>query len=314
MDDLFKNRPLMVLAPMYKNCGLAYRTLSRKYGTDLCYTEMVHTQKFLQTKNKKRWLDDFVDSPLIVQICGNDPCVMRKAAEYFTGALAIDVNFGCPQLIAKRGNYGAYLQDDWQLTSEILKSLSSLEQPVTCKIRIFDDDKRTIDYVRMIEMSGCKMLAVHGRTREQRGQNTGLANWNTIKLVKEHLTIPVISNGNILCRRDVIDCLNFTKCDGVMVAETHLYNPLIFSDVKKSSFEVLREYFDLCGEATPIYEIKSHTYKILHKAFDQYDIYKCKIQKAGTFWEIRGIVDELERLCDCELKILKPRIRHMIKH
>lgn len=310
MHEFFRNGPLMVLAPMYKNCGLAYRTLSRKYGANLCYTEMVHTQKFLQAKNKKRWLDDFIDSPLIVQICGNDPCVMRKAAEHFTSALAVDVNFGCPQLIAKRGNYGVYLQNDWQLTSEIIKRLSSLERPVTCKIRIFDDDRRTIDYARMIEMSGCKMLAVHGRTREQRGPNTGLANWDAIKLVKEQLGIPVISNGNILCRKDITDCLSFTKCDGVMVAETHLYNPLIFSGENKSSFEILNEYFDLCDETTPMYEIKSHTHKILHKAFDQHESYKNKIQNVGTMWQIRGIVGELESLCGNELKILQPRIRH----
>lgn len=62
-----------------------------------------------------------VRRPLFLQFCGNDADTVLKAARHVEDQVdAVDLNFGCPQRIAKRGRYGAFLMDDLDLVSGLL--------------------------------------------------------------------------------------------------------------------------------------------------------------------------------------------------
>lgn len=317
-------RPVKILAPMVGHSEQAWRILARKHGADICYTEMVHAEVFLRSKadaERNRWFTtDQDDRPLVVQICGNRPETMLAAAQKLEKHCdAIDINLGCPQNIAKRGRYGAFLQDDWELVGSIVSLLSrNLSVPVFCKIRVLENVERTVEYAKMIEASGCSLLAVHGRRREQRGEKTGLASWRHIKAVKAALRIPVVANGNILDFSDIGECVSFTKCDGVMVAETHLHNPLVFSGLSATPIEVFRDYLCTCESlASPVLSsIRPHFFKVFHVILRTLPHYMEDALKCTTVDCYRRLIVRIEREIEGldisqqrHLLALHPRIR-----
>lgn len=226
----------------------------------LAYTPMLHARMFTETpkfrdghfqpsratlaekptpethKAAALYLDGnpAIDRPLFVQFCANDPDELLEAAEYVAPFCdAVDLNLGCPQGIARKGKYGAFLQEDQELIYTLIKKLhENLPVPVTAKIRILETREKTLAYAQKVLSAGASILTVHGRHRDQKGHKTGLADWNVIRYLRESLPkdTVIFANGNILRREDIDRCLEVTGADAVMSAEGNLYDPAIFAE------------------------------------------------------------------------------------
>lgn len=287
-----------VVAPMVDQSELAWRALGRRYGAELCFTPMFHSKVFAENPQYRaqQFTTDKYDRPLIVQLCGNEPKTMLKAAKFVENDCdAVDINLGCPQGIAKKGHYGSYLQDEWDLIAEMVKILhENLKVPVTCKIRCFPDVEKTVRYAKMIEAAGAQMLTVHGRTREQKGHLTGLADWSQIKAVVEAVKIPVIANGNILTLEDCERCMKETGAVGVMSAEAHLYNPALFAGKTPFVWDMVREYLDICKEyPSPLSFVRGHLFKLFRKSLNVFTDHRSKLGSARTLDALNAVAEDL---------------------
>jgi tRNA-dihydrouridine synthase 1 len=233
--------------------------------------------------------EEITNQTLIIQFCANNPDYFLKAAELVQDqCIAVDLNLGCPQHIAKRGNYGSFLQDKWDLVEKMVSTLAkNLKIPITCKIRVFESIEKTVEYAKMIEKAGASLLTVHGRLRSQKGTVTGLADWSKIAAVKKALSIPVVANGNILYRQDIDKCLQATGADGVMSAEGHLYNPAIFTDEYYASWYMAEEYLKIVQlyphSATPS-QGKAHFFKLFHSLLSIYTDLRDFLGSKITTW------------------------------
>ena len=215
------------------------------------------------------------DRPLLAQFCGNDPATVLAAArilEQRGGVDAIDLNLGCPQRIARRGRYGAFLMEEPKLVSEVVSTLAAhlRKARVTAKMRIFDDLDRTIAFARMLESSGASLVAVHGRTRDAKNAAAIRADWAAIAAVKRALRVPVLANGDVLCLESADKCLEATGCDGVLSAIPLLEDPALFSESRGNvgcrvrPVRLFKEYAALATEhATPARMVRGHAFRML---------------------------------------------------
>lgn len=228
----------LILAPMAGITDRPFRQLCRELGAGLAVSEMVSANPMLRKNKRTLWKANHEGEmePRVVQIVGNDPEQMAEAGRYNAekGAQVIDINMGCPAKKVCNQAAGSALLRDEKLVSRILNAVvKSTDLPVTLKIRTGWDPqhRNALNIARIAQDAGICALTIHGRTRACKF--SGHAEFETIRLVKQELNIPVIANGDIDSPEKAKFVLQFTGADAIMIGRAAQGRPWIFWEIQQ---------------------------------------------------------------------------------
>ena len=224
------------LAPMAGITDSPFRQLCRHLGAAMAISEMVTSKPELlnSIKTRTRLNHEGEDKPVSVQILGTEARQMAQAAQFNVqhGADIIDINMGCPARKVCNVSAGSALLKNELLVSKILSAVvHAVSVPVTLKIRTGWDkeNKNAVKIARIAEQSGIQALTIHGRTRAC--AYGGEAEYETIKLVKQQISIPIIANGDINSAEKALHVIQYTGVDAIMIGRAAIQAPWIFADI-----------------------------------------------------------------------------------
>ena len=236
-----------ILAPMDGYSDWPFRSICRALGSAMSYTEFVKVEKILSRSKEpaKRLYFEEAELPVTFQIYGDDPDLILKAAlkvQVWKPDI-IDINMGCPaKSIADRGAGVGMMPTPLKIARTFRKLTSALKVPITGKIRLgWDHNKNYKLIARIVEEEGGALIAIHGRTKEQR--YSGEADWDAIAEVKAAVKIPVTGSGDVRRVADIQRMKEHTNCDAVMIGRSAISNPWIFAgyDREQVPAELVRE-------------------------------------------------------------------------
>ena len=134
------------------------------------YTEMMHSEAVIRTNilNDYKILKNF--SNIKVQIAGNKPIRMAKAAKKISelGFAEVNINCGCPSKSVIAGDFGLILLKNPKIVKDCVNAIKNeTDLKVSVKTRIgigtkYNDDLLN-NFVSEINMSGVNKYIIHAR-------------------------------------------------------------------------------------------------------------------------------------------------------
>ncbi|XP_050444266.1 tRNA-dihydrouridine(20a/20b) synthase [NAD(P)+]-like [Adelges cooleyi] len=237
-----------VCAPMVRYSRLQYRKLVRMYECDLCFTPMIMADSYIKSPKARahEFQTDDGDSPLIVQFGANNSSDFVDASEMIISQCdGVDLNCGCPQKWALQEGYGANLLKNPEIIKDCVGQLRNripMNKTISVKLRLLNDNRKSVDLCRQIEAAGVSFITVHGRTPQQKNDPVNL---DCIKLINESTDVPVIFNGDVKNMSSAVAMHEYTGCKGIMSARGILHNPGLFAGYEITPVSAIQNWLNI---------------------------------------------------------------------
>ncbi len=175
-------------------------------------------------------------TPVHVQLLGSHPELMAgnavKAVEL--GALAIDLNFGCPAKTVNNHRGGSVLLTEPTTVYQIIKAVRNAvpsDTPVSAKIRLgYEDTSLTSEIGDAVQSANASWLTIHARTKTQGYKPP--AYWELIEPLTKRLTLPIIANGEIWTLENAMRCREQAGTPHLMLGRGAVTRPDLVNQIK----------------------------------------------------------------------------------
>jgi tRNA-dihydrouridine synthase B len=228
----------VLLAPLAGIGNWFVRLQAKRHGAGLAVSEMVSS--FGLHHRNERTMRELLrlhpdEHPVSIQLFGQDPEVMRSAAEIAAGAGAdlIDINMGCPVRKVCKTGAGASLLKDHELALELARAArEGGGVPVTVKIRsgLKPGERQGFELaVKLAREAGVAAIGFHPRAAAI--HHKGTPDYAMTRELAGEIDVPVIVSGGLDSAESARRAYEESGAAAVMIARGSLGNPWIFEEL-----------------------------------------------------------------------------------
>jgi tRNA-dihydrouridine synthase B len=230
----------VLLAPLAGIGNWFVRLQAKRYGAGMAVSEMVSSHA-IHYGNEKTCVEmlridprEREGGPVSIQLFGEDPAMMRSAAEVVAdrGADVIDINMGCPVPKVAKTGAGAGMLNNPDRAVEVARAAveGGGGLPVTVKLRsgLRVGETSGFDLAhRLVAEAGVAAIGFHPRSAAV--HHKGFPDYELAARLVASLPAPVILTGGLSDADSVRDAFARTGATAVMLARGALGNPWLFS-------------------------------------------------------------------------------------
>lgn len=203
----------------YQFCPPAYTVTEMISAHDVLYKHDLNSRYLYRAKE---------ETCLSYQLSGVDPNTMALAALKLEqlGADLIDINCGCPKAKIRKKGAGSALMDTPERLCAIVSCVRKhIQIPLTVKLRIYGTPM-DVSLAQMLEQAGADALIIHGRKWTDDYDKP--CDFQHINLIKQHVRIPVIANGDIRDTASLDAAICESQADAYMISRAGCGRPWLY--------------------------------------------------------------------------------------